>query len=177
MSTSFIVPVQSNLFREVIEDSDYPEKNAESLWVIAKHIASGLKICDGENLKPQQTFQFQYEVENKDNLYPTQEFVFGTDKSEKGPMNGLIGYFELLLYKDIKLSTLPSRATPGLTEWLPVFFPCSFELPATVTMSRKNKAEKVWYEWSAQGKDDTTPAITCNKDGRHWSVNLAYHRD
>jgi protein arginine N-methyltransferase 5 len=68
-------------------------------------------------------------------------------------MHGLGGYFEAILYKDIKLSILPSTKTPGMFSWFPMYFPIlhpiivSQDSSLDVYIWRLTDNKKVWYEW------------------------------
>lgn len=68
-------------------------------------------------------------------------------------MHGLGGYFEAVLYKDIKLSILPSTHSPGMFSWFPIYFPIhnplflSKESSLNVYIWRLTDMKRVWYEW------------------------------
>lgn len=84
-------------------------------------------------------------------------------------LNGFAGYFDTVLYKDVRLSTHPMTHTPGMASWFSMFIP----LASPVQVRRGERIEvnvwrcvgprKVWYEWSL-----TSPVVTHvhNQKGR-----------
>ena len=38
-------------------------------------------------------------------------------------MHGFAGYFEAVLYKEVKLSIRPETHSPGMFSWFPILFP------------------------------------------------------
>ncbi|ALC42515.1 csul [Drosophila busckii] len=67
-------------------------------------------------------------------------------------LNGVGGYFDTQLYKDIVLSINPLTHTPGMFSWFPMFFPIHpHKIKAGDRISFKFRRcvdkEKVWYEW------------------------------
>ncbi|XP_055378357.1 protein arginine N-methyltransferase 5 [Condylostylus longicornis] len=69
-------------------------------------------------------------------------------------LHGFAGYFDTVLYKDIKLSIHPKDHTQGLLSWFPCFFPltepqlCSAGDTIEVEFRRCVSSFKVWYEWN-----------------------------
>ncbi|XP_047326833.1 protein arginine N-methyltransferase 1.5-like [Impatiens glandulifera] len=90
-------------------------------------------------------------------------------------VHGLAGYFDAVLYKNIHLSTEPSRATPDLSSWYPAFFPLrkpvyvALGSPLEVQFWRRCEPTKVWYEWCV-----TLPTMSSmhNTSGRSYSIDL-----
>ena len=101
-------------------------------------------------------------------------------------VHGLAGYFETTLYtskitkQSVSLSTHPPTHTPGMASWFPIFFPlvCPLSAPAgktiEVSMWRRRKGAKVWYEWSARCEGVGGGAMTHvhNPGGRSYYVGL-----
>ena len=97
-------------------------------------------------------------------------------------VHGLAGYFETTLYssrrtgKTVKLSTHPPTHTPGMASWFPIFFPLVSPLRAPagreveVSMWRRRKGARVWYEWSAKCGGSATHVH--NPGGRSYYVGL-----
>lgn len=72
--------------------------------------------------------------------------------------HGLAGYFEAHLYDDVVMSIHPdpSRGSPDMLSWFPMFFPLKEPLyvPAgaelDVHLWRLTSGRKMWYEWSVE---------------------------
>ena len=68
-------------------------------------------------------------------------------------INGLAGYFEAVLYGDIKLSIRPEDHSPEMFSWFPIFFPLKEPILASegteiiVSIWRESDSQKCWYEW------------------------------
>lgn len=87
--------------------------------------------------------------------------------------DGFIGYFTARLHGGVELSTCPGVATPGLREWLPVYFPCRTEvaLPVRLTVHRAGNDSAVWYEWAVEGATASCP-VEHNVGGAHCTMSL-----
>ena len=97
-------------------------------------------------------------------------------------VHGLAGYFETTLYasartgKRVELSTHPATHTPGMASWFPILFPFVSPLRAPagqgveVSMWRRRKGAKVWYEWCAKSGGNATHVH--NPGGRSYCVGL-----
>lgn len=72
------------------------------------------------------------------------------------PVDGLIGYFDCKLYGNVRMSTVPSMASPGMLSWFPMYFPLKTptklegEEFCVVEFRRLRDTEKVWYEWQLE---------------------------
>ncbi|XP_054721089.1 protein arginine N-methyltransferase 5-like isoform X2 [Uloborus diversus] len=90
-------------------------------------------------------------------------------------VHGFAGYFDTVLYKDIKLSILPSTHSPGLFSWFPIFFPLKDSVyvgsnqELDVHFWRCVSPRNVWYEWMV-----TKPVIGAihNPGGRSHTIGL-----
>lgn len=90
-------------------------------------------------------------------------------------VHGFAGYFDSILYKDVHLGILPSKATPNMFSWFPIFFPLRKPIyvpagsPVEVHMWRCCAATKVWYEWCV-----SSPSVSPvhNTNGRSYWVGL-----
>lgn len=97
-------------------------------------------------------------------------------------MNGIAGYFESVLYKDVMISIRPKTHSPGMFSWFPIYFPIRtpVQVPKDSTVSlqfwRLTDAKKVWYEWTVtvQGKhgEEMTTLPIHNVSGRSYYVGL-----
>jgi len=82
--------------------------------------------------KPLALFEFDHPklTSKSDNSrYRNLEFVRDLD-APSCLMHGVAGYFETVLYKDVKLSTLPQEHTVDMESWFPMFFP--LKTPITI---------------------------------------------
>ncbi|XP_047326834.1 protein arginine N-methyltransferase 1.5-like [Impatiens glandulifera] len=90
-------------------------------------------------------------------------------------VHGFAGYFEAILYQDIRICTEPSRITPRILGWFPLYFPLTEPVyvasgvPLELDFWRCCDQTKVWYEWSV-----TSPTLSHvhNSCGDSYSVNL-----
>ena len=107
---------------------------------------------------------------------------FGRPQEPSALVHGLAGYFETRLYtsrrtgRSFVLSTHPGTHTPGMASWFPILFPLVSPLPAPagqaieVSMWRRRRGAKVWYEWSARCGGNATHVH--NPGGRSYYVGL-----
>ncbi|KAG2236581.1 hypothetical protein INT48_000135 [Thamnidium elegans] len=97
-------------------------------------------------------------------------------------MNGIAGYFESVLYKDVMISIHPKTHSPGMFSWFPIYFPIRtpVQVPqgskVTLDFWRLTDEKKVWYEWTVsvhgkQGEEMTVLPIH-NVHGRSYYVGL-----
>ncbi|XP_061364312.1 protein arginine N-methyltransferase 1.5-like, partial [Gastrolobium bilobum] len=94
------------------------------------------------------------------------------ESAESALVHGFAGYFDATLYKDVHLGTEPSKATPDVFSWFPMFFPLRTPIcvdpgsPLIVHFWRCCDSKKVWYEWCVTSPS-SSPVHNCN--GRsHW---------
>ncbi|XP_053677730.1 protein arginine N-methyltransferase 5 [Anopheles nili] len=118
---------------------------------------------------PQTLFEFEHPNRDSDpidnNRYKTVRFQASLDCA----LNGFTGYFDTVLYKDVKLSIHPFTHTKGLASWFSMFIPLTEPVQLkegddiTVHFWRCVASHKVWYEWSL-----SSPVVTHvhNIDGR-----------
>ncbi|KAJ3210152.1 hypothetical protein HDU67_005611 [Dinochytrium kinnereticum] len=64
-------------------------------------------------------------------------------------INGIAGYFDAVLYKDVIISIHPQTHSPGMFSWFPLFFPLKKGDWLDVHFWRLTDNRKVWYEWAA----------------------------
>ncbi|KAL5236637.1 hypothetical protein ACI65C_004047 [Semiaphis heraclei] len=68
-------------------------------------------------------------------------------------LHGFAGYFETILYKDIRLSIVPESFSDGMFSWFPAYFPLIKPTllnkgeEIQVNFWRCSDNYKVWYEW------------------------------
>lgn len=165
--TSFLAPLASTKLHNEVKAYGESVKDMETAYVV--------KIHRGKTLaKPQECFKFEHpnRAEVIDNSrYCRLKFAL----NETNVIHGLVGYFETVLYKDIKLSINPATFSTGMFSWFPIYFPLVKPVyaeagqPVTVQMWRRNSVNKVWYEWCL-----TEPQVTAihNPNGRSYAFSL-----
>jgi len=68
-------------------------------------------------------------------------------------LHGFAGYFETVLYKDVRLSIVPESFSDGMFSWFPAFFPLIKPIlldkgeEIQINFWRSSNKFKVWYEW------------------------------
>jgi len=171
---SYLAPVHARILRRAFLNSQDPN-DCERWWVHAQH------LCENTDVvllaQPLPVFAFVY-PHRHGTLYRRRCLRFSSSscKPEGNLLNnseswchGFMGYFEAELHGEIRLSTLPGRATPELNEWNPVFFPAkiTFCLPAQLNVRRVSSpaGDRVWYSWSVT--DDAIEGEEQNARGVH----------
>lgn len=102
--------------------------------------------------KPKPVFTFVHP--NRNEVIDNSRFTrLEFDVQHDCVMTGFAGYFDTVLYEDIKLSIHPLEHTRGLISWFSLYFPLSEpqQLRAgdkiNVNFWRCISSSKVWYEW------------------------------
>lgn len=68
-------------------------------------------------------------------------------------LHGFAGYFETVLYKDVRLSIVPESFSEGMFSWFPAYFPLVKPIfldkgeELQINIWRSSNKYKVWYEW------------------------------
>lgn len=94
---------------------------------------------------------------------------YDNEEDPRDVANALLGYFEAILYEDIKISICPNRekgdSESFCNSWYPMLFPIGdVKFETEITMER-HSTDKLWYEWKVGDK-------VFNAGGRSWSVSL-----
>ncbi|RKP13503.1 arginine N-methyltransferase 5, partial [Piptocephalis cylindrospora] len=128
METPYVV-----MFRKVHEATA-----PQAVWTFEHPLRPG----KGDNLEGKH---------NKHNCrYAQREFTPGFPMR----LDGLAGYFDSCLYKDVYLSIHPETFSDGMFSWFPIYFPIHTPLlipeggKVCVRMWRRTAQAHVWYEWS-----------------------------
>ena len=97
-------------------------------------------------------------------------------------IHGFAGYFTAELYQGCFYSIDPSKHTPGMNSWFPLYFPIKRPFIARkgqiikIAIWRNNSQSKVWYEWamSLHGADGSLILKTDihNVSGQGYSIGL-----
>lgn len=86
--------------------------------------------------------------ENDNSRFESLEFKIGQDCE----IHGFIGYFDCVLYKNVRMSINPETMSKGLFSWYPIFFPISEAVllhngdKLVLDFWRMQTNTKVWYE-------------------------------
>ncbi|KAG8180355.1 hypothetical protein JTE90_016386 [Oedothorax gibbosus] len=169
--TNYVVPVSApKLYSEITqmrEKDKHPLTFFEMPYVVHLHNHTPLS-------SPQPLFTFVHpnRVEIPDNSRYG-KLSFGI--TYNCTIHGFAGYFDTVLYKDIKLSIHPSSYSPGLFSWFPIFFPLKDPLyvksdaEVEVNFWRCVSPRNVWYEWMV-----TKPIVgnIHNPCGRSYIIGL-----
>ncbi|XP_071958231.1 protein arginine N-methyltransferase 5-like [Antedon mediterranea] len=168
--TSYLSPVMSHkLYNEVrlCKERDKPQDaHFETPYVVRLHNVNVLA-----DAVPVFTFCHPRKDMKDNKRYKSIEF----DISESAVLHGFAGYFDTVLYADIKLSTEPSTYSDGMFSWFPIFFPIKEPIDVhkdcklQVHFWRNVTTRNVWYEWCV-----TNPVITPihNINGRSYTIGM-----
>ena len=69
-------------------------------------------------------------------------------------LNGFVGYFRSVLYRDVIMSIEPATYSTNMFSWFPIIFPLSqpvlIKADDTIEVAfwRQHSNEFVWYEWA-----------------------------
>lgn len=139
---SMMREIHGNLRRE--RPNSY-EKQVESPYVV--YMKNVFHIS-----KPKPVFTFVHP--NRDEVIDNSRFArLEFDVQHDCVMTGFAGYFDTVLYQDIKLSIHPLEHTRGLISWFSLYFPLSEPQQmhagdkVKVNFWRCVSSSKVWYEW------------------------------
>ncbi|XP_073973085.1 protein arginine N-methyltransferase 5 [Rhodnius prolixus] len=119
---------------------------------------------------------FTFVHPNKDPVKDNRRFKKLTFKIEQDSvLHGFSGYFDTVLYKDIRLSIVPKTYSTGMFSWFPIYFPIQHPISLKkgdeleVNFWRLINKKIVWYEWSV-----SKPVIVPihNSNGRSHNIGL-----
>ncbi|XP_077538137.1 protein arginine N-methyltransferase 5-like [Haemaphysalis longicornis] len=169
--TSYLAPIQSHkLYSEVsaLRDKDkHPLTPFEVPYVVRLHNVTVLA-------EQQPLFTFVHP--NKETPFDNNRYkVLKFEIPDNYHLHGFAGYFDTILYKDIKLSICPNTHSPGMFSWFPMLFPlkapvrlhkgCTLEIHFWRCVGRS----KVWYEWLVASPEVGTVHNPC---GRSYTIGL-----
>ncbi|PKU63943.1 protein arginine N-methyltransferase 5 isoform X1 [Dendrobium catenatum] len=167
--TSYLQPITTTkLYNDVKANKDLA--HMETPYVVKLH-----KVARLAQAQPVFTFHHPEFSPNRSNQrYVKLEFEIPPDTGST-LVHGFAGYFGAVLYGDIYLSIEPSKPTPTMFSWFPIFFP--LRTPVYVPSGSHLEVQfwrccapaKVWYEWCV------TSPITLpvhNVNGRSYWVGL-----
>nr|XP_033340412.1 protein arginine N-methyltransferase 5 [Megalopta genalis]XP_033340413.1 protein arginine N-methyltransferase 5 [Megalopta genalis] len=169
--TSYIAPVQSSkLYNEVrcCKDKDkHFLAHFETSYVV--HLQNKYDIA-----KPQALFTFKHP--NKVDVIDNSRYEIKTfEVQQNSVLHGFSGYFDAVLYKEIRMSIEPSTRSPKMFSWFPIFFPIREPVQVkageqiVVHFWRQCSLKNVWYEWCIS-KPISGPIH--NPGGRSYTIGL-----
>mmetsp|Transcript_3099 Transcript_3099/g.4782 ORF Transcript_3099/g.4782 Transcript_3099/m.4782 type:complete len:589 (+) Transcript_3099:15-1781(+) len=137
-STSYASPISSH---KNWVNSVTSEKNPEQPYVCMLHNFYKLD-------RSLPVFSFEYPSNSSFERFKSLRFQV----EQPVTLHGFVGYFESVLYKDLKLSTLPETHSEDMCSWFPMYFPIKkpvFAKRGEVELNiwRCNSSGKAWYEW------------------------------
>lgn len=165
--TSFIAPLSSTKLHNEVKSYGESVREMETSYVVKIHRGKMVSAT-----QPVFTFSHPNRADVIDNCrYTKLQFHL----METNVIHGLAGFFETVLYKDVKLSINPSTASEKMFSWFPIFFPICNPVyveggkTLTVHMWRRVSSHSVWYEWCI-----SEPSVTAihNPNGRSHSIGL-----
>ncbi|XP_077537844.1 protein arginine N-methyltransferase 5-like [Haemaphysalis longicornis] len=169
--TSYLAPLQSHkLYSEAVaqrEKDKHPLHSVETPYVVRLHNVTILT-------EVQPLFTFVHP--NRDTPIDNSRYkVLHFDIEDNYYLHGFAGYFDTVLYKDVKLSICPNSHSPGMFSWFPMYFPIKepMRLPKGCKLEvhfwRCVSPRKVWYEWLVASPDTGTVHNSC---GRSYTIGL-----
>lgn len=165
--TSFLAPLSSTKLHNEVRMFSDNVKQMEMAYVV--------KIHRGKTVSPPQPC-FTFTHPNRAEMIDNSRYAKITfPVAETHLVHGFAGYFEAVLYKDVKLSINPETVTEGMFSWFPIYFPIANPVyveggkTLTAHMWRCVSSLKVWYEWCI-----SEPSVTAihNPNGRSYTVGL-----
>lgn len=165
--TSFLAPLSSTKLHNEVKAYGDSIREMETSYVVKIH--RGKLVAAAQ---PVFTFTHPNRAAVIDNSrYTKMQF----NVSDTNLVHGFAGYFEAVLYKDVKISINPSTFSDGMFSWFPIYFPIANPVYVeggkllTVHMWRCVSSQKVWYEWCI-----SEPSVTPihNPNGRSHSIGL-----
>lgn len=147
--TSYLAPLQSTKIFNEIRHNRPLDKTLQFCYETPyiAHLANFYQIAP-----PQPLFNFTHpNWSEKINNQRYKKLVFQVEQNCL--LTGFVGYFDTILYKDVKLSIHPDSHTTDMVSWFPIVFPLEnpvyVEEGKTIEISfwRTESNEKVWYEW------------------------------
>lgn len=146
--TSFLSPVQS---RKLHSEISSIRKNKDNCNFQKPYIVQLNNVYTIAKAKP--LFTFHHPRTNLEENNSNKDGFLTFNISQDCILHGFAGYFESILYKDVKLSIVPETFSEGMFSWFPAYFPLikptflrkGEELQ--INFWRCSTKFKVWYEW------------------------------
>lgn len=128
-STSYINPIMSSRLYNMVRDSKHiavhhPRESRQPYQASMEQMCTAFLNNAFHIDEPQSVFTFDHPnmckpIDNR--RFKTLRFTSET----AAVLHGFAGYFDAILYDDIKISINPMSLSSGMCSWFPVFFPIS----------------------------------------------------
>lgn len=164
--TSFLAPLSSTKLHNEVKAYGESLKEMETSYVVKIHRGRLVSA-------PQPVFTFKHP--NRARVIDNSRYAkLKFPVADTNIVHGFAGYFETVLYKDVKLSINPDTFSERMFSWFPIFFPIATPVYVqggkvlTAHMWRCVSPAKVWYEWCI-----TDPSVTMihNPNGRSHAMS------
>lgn len=156
-STSFLNPVTNmKLKNQISYIRGHPAQNSPTNYETLSETSYVAHLQNNYHIdKPKSVFTFVHP--NRDKIIDNTRFQsLEFDVKNDCVLTGFAGYFEAILYRNIKISIHPLEHTRGLISWFSMYFPMSApqHLRAgdkiSVDFRRSECDRAVWYEWQTK---------------------------
>lgn len=164
--SSYLRPVMSHkLFTQTINNDMIDESCvSNSKDVMFEQLYIVLQPMSYKPTKTKKLFSFHHpkKILDSNTRYKCLQFEMVSNMQ----LHGFSGYFDAILYKDIKISIEPSSYSVGMFSWFPVYFPIRDTMLIksgniiSVHFWRCCDEYKVWYEWCVSTPIQT-PIYNC----------------
>ncbi|XP_011314084.1 protein arginine N-methyltransferase 5 [Fopius arisanus] len=169
--TSYIAPVQSaKLYqglKALYDKEKPPQAHFETPHVV--YLQSKYDIAPVQAL-------FTFSHPNRDSVIDNSRYEVKTfNVQQNSVLHGFSGYFDVVLFENVKLSIVPASYSTGMVSWFPIFFPIKepVQLKAgdeiKVHFWRRCTSKNVWYEWTLS---KPIPGSIHNPNGRSSTIEL-----
>ncbi|KAJ1721957.1 hypothetical protein LPJ53_003590 [Coemansia erecta] len=163
---AYLAPLSSSVLHA--RAAQYSQAHGlETPYVVNLHAARRLAASE-------RMWQFDHHVQHPEPMqFARQKTVeFAVD----GPavVHGFAGYFDAVLYADVRLSIRPEDHTADMHSWFPMFFPLTVPLNVEhgegvrASVWRRCAGRRVWYEWVAETR--AAASIVHNVNGHQYWI-------
>lgn len=145
--TSYLSPVQSRKLYGEISSIKKKEENCNFQKPYVVQLNNVYTIAPAKSL-----FTFSHPRTNLEDNNDRDGFLT-FNIPQDCVLHGFAGYFDTVLYKDVRLSIVPETFSEGMFSWFPAFFPLINPIllrqgeELQVNFWRFSDKHKVWYEW------------------------------
>nr|CAD2199579.1 unnamed protein product [Meloidogyne enterolobii] len=181
---NFLTPIQSlRLYQNIRDLKNNNNCNRVNEIKECSELSDNLYVvCLGQFCyldKTKHCFEFLHPNLTNSSNFREASLTFKIPKNSE--LMGFAAHFEVVLYKNIILSTHPERHTENLFSWFPGLFPlrklfyCPNECNIVFNIKRKFDKEKVWYEWFIEYEEngELIKSELQNENGESQSMNLS----
>lgn len=187
---SFVAPVSSEYLYRAVR-SRAAETN-EDKWLETPYVVKFHRVNDQIIFSPQFVWSFSHtqRLTPSESTPPTPQSFdkFASIHFRQNPeeprvpvlVHGIAGYFDCVLYRcvggeEISMSIVPSRHTPDMFSWFPLFFPLArpmmLDAEGGMTFNLWRQMDpvggRVWYEWQVSTLESSSALYNSNGDA-YW---------